>query len=130
MTIEALDFFQKDHFITIEEGLDFIEGHLVSPIYPRRIAAYRTGGRQIQVNNLDEALAMFKKSNLLDCRISAYHYPVPEYRGVNRQTPDFFLSDVDRKNFKTNKLLEESVHNTLQSFKDRLHGANPSILWS
>ena len=114
----------------IEEGLDFIEGYFELPIYPRRISTYKTGGKQIQVNNRDEALARFKQSNLLDCRISAYPYPVPEYKGVNRQTSDFLLSDLDKKNFKTKKSFEESMQNTLQNFKDKLHGANPSILWS
>jgi hypothetical protein len=37
---------------------------------------------------------------------------------------------LDRKNFKTKKLFEEAVQNTLQNFKDKLHGANPSVLWS
>jgi hypothetical protein len=37
---------------------------------------------------------------------------------------------TDKKNFKTYQLFEESMHNTLQNFKDRLHGANPTILWS
>jgi len=114
----------------IEEGLDFIERHLVSPIYPRRIATYATKDGQTLVNNRDEALARFRQSNLLDCRISAYPYPVPEYKGVNRQTPDFFLSDLDRKDFKTKKSFEECMRNTLLNFKNKLHGANPTILWS
>jgi hypothetical protein len=67
---------------------------------------------------------------LLDCRISAYPYPVPEYKGVNRQTLDFFLSDLDRKDFKTKKSFEECMRNTVQNFKNKLHGANPTILWS
>lgn len=128
MTVKVLDFFQKGQFII--EGPDFIEGHLVPPIYPRRIATYRTGGRQIQVNNRDEAVARFKQSNLLDCRISAYPYPVPEYKGINRQTPNFFLSDLDKKNFKTDRLFQQCLESTVQNFRDKLHGANPSILWS
>jgi hypothetical protein len=115
---------------SLESGSDFIERHLVSPIYPRRIATYTTKDRQTLVNNRREALARFKQSNLLDCGISAYPYPVPEYKDVNRQTPDFFLSDLDRKDFKTKKSFEECVRNTLQNFKNKLHGANPTILWS
>jgi hypothetical protein len=116
--------------LSIESGLDFILLHIEEPIFPRRIATYATEGKQILVNTRGEALARFKQSNLLDCRMSAYPYPVPEYKGVNRQTPDFFLSDLDRKNFKTKKSFEESMQNILQNFKDKLHGANPSILWS
>jgi hypothetical protein len=112
--------------VRIEEGLDFIEGHFELPIYPRRIATFATGGRQIQVNSSDEALARFKECNLIDCRISAYPYPIPEYRGVNRQFPTFFLSDLDKKSFKTKKSFEECMHNTVENFKVKLHGANPT----
>ena len=80
---------------SIESGLDFILLHFEEPTFPRRIATYATEGKQILVNNMEQALAKFKQSNLLDCRISAYPYPVAEYKGVNRQTPDFFLSDLD-----------------------------------
>lgn len=116
--------------MTIEDGLDFIERHLTFPIYPRRIATYTTVGKQIVVNNREEAVARFKQSNLIDCRISAYPYPVPEYKGINRQPPDFFLSDLDQKNFKTKKSFQESMQHTLDNFKDKLHGANPTVLWS
>jgi hypothetical protein len=46
--------------VRIEEGLDFIEEHFELPIYPRRIATFATGERQVQANNRDEALARFK----------------------------------------------------------------------
>jgi hypothetical protein len=116
--------------LTIEEGLDFIEGHLEPPTYGRRIATFATEGRQIFVNDREEALARFKQSSLLDCRFSAYPYPVPEYRCVNRQSPTFFLADLDKKNFKTKKAFEECMHNTLENFRVKLHGAKPTILWS
>ena len=114
---------------SIESGLDFILSHLEEPAFPRRIWTYTTQ-KQVLVNNRDEALAKFGQSNLLDCRISAYPYPVPEYKGVNRQTPSFFLSDLDKKNFKTDRLFQQCLESTVQNFKDKLHGANPSILWS
>jgi hypothetical protein len=107
--------------LTIKEGLGFIEGHFEPPTYSRRISTYTTGGKQVQVKNREEALAKFKECNLLDCRISAYPYTVPEYRGINRQSPDLFLANLDRKNFKTKKLFEEAVQNTLRNFKDKLH---------
>jgi hypothetical protein len=116
--------------VSIESRLEFILMYFEEPIFPRRIATYATEEKQILANNMEEALARFKQSNLLDCRISAYPYSVAEYKGVNRQTPHFFLSDLDRKNFKTKKSFEESMQNTLQNFKDKVHGANPSVLWS
>jgi hypothetical protein len=116
--------------LTIEEGLDFIEGHFEPPIYPRRISTYKTRGKQLQVNNREEAISEFKECNLLDSRISAYPYPIPECRGINRQSPNLFLADLDKKNFKTKKSFEECMHNTVDNFKVKLHGANPSVLWS
>ncbi|MGB6528533.1 MAG: hypothetical protein WBF33_10540 [Candidatus Nitrosopolaris sp.] len=115
---------------SIESGLHFILLHLEEPTFPRRIGTYATEGKQILVKNREEALAMFKQSNLLDCRISGYPYPVLEYKGAKRQSPNFFLSDLDRKNFKTKKSFEESMKSTSQNFKDKFHGANPTILWS
>ncbi|MFY9797943.1 MAG: hypothetical protein WAK17_11205 [Candidatus Nitrosopolaris sp.] len=57
---------------SIESWLDFILLHFEEPILPRSVATYATEGKQILVNNWEEALARFKQSNLLDCRISAY----------------------------------------------------------
>src|SRR5215467_189676 len=85
---------------------------------------------QLQVNNREEAISEFKECNLLDSRISAYPYPVPEYRSVNRQSPNLFLADLDKKSFKTKKLFEECMHSTVDSFKVKLHGVKPTILWS
>jgi hypothetical protein len=117
--------------ISIESGLDFILSHFKpEELFPRRISTRVTEGRQITVKDRYEALARFKQSNLLDCRISAYPYPVPEHKGVNRQTPDFSLSDLDKKNFKTKKSFEECMRNTVKNFKVKLHGANPTVLWS
>jgi hypothetical protein len=56
---------------SLESGLNFVLLHLEEPIFPRRIATDATEGKQILVNNSEEALARFKQSNLLDCRISA-----------------------------------------------------------
>jgi len=115
--------------LTIEEGLDFIEGHFEPPIYPRRISTYKTRGKQVQVDNR-EAISRFKECNQLDSRISAYPYPIPECRGINRQSPNLFLADLDKKNFKKKKSFEEAMQNTLENFKDKLDGASPSVLWS
>lgn len=119
--------------ISIESGLDFILSHLEEPHFPRRISTYLTEKNppwQLLVSSRAEAIARFKQSNLLNCRISAYPYPVPEARGINAQVPNFFLSDLDKKNFKTRKSFEEAMQNTLQNFKHKLHGANPTVLWS
>src|SRR5215831_4824215 len=69
--------------VPIESGLDFILSHLEKPYFPRRISTYLTeknGPWQVLVNSRDEALAKFKESDLLNCRISAYRFPVPAVR--------------------------------------------------
>jgi hypothetical protein len=119
--------------VSIEDGLDFILSHLEEPHFPRRISTHLTeknGPWQLSVSSRDEAIAKFKESNLLNCRVSAYRYPVPTVRAINEQVPNFFMSDLDRKNFKTNKSLNQCLESTFQNFKDKLHDANPTVLWS
>jgi hypothetical protein len=103
--------------------------------FPWRISTYLTNKGQIPVSSREEALARFKQSNLLDCAISAFPFPVPQITAVdgkliNAQIPYFFLSDIDRKDFKTYKLLQQCLQNTLQNYKTILHGANPTVLWT
>ncbi len=71
--------------VPIEYGLDFILSHLKEPHFPRRISTYLTDDKQLSVSSRDEAIAKFKESNLLNCRVSAYRYPVPTVRGINAQ---------------------------------------------
>lgn len=44
------------------------------PIWPRTIATKFTNGAQIPVQNKEDALQLYKDSNFIDCRISAYPY--------------------------------------------------------
>jgi hypothetical protein len=61
-------------------------------------------GRQVRVYNRAESLTRFKQANLLDCRISAYPATIPEYAGINRQSPNFlFLGDLDLNKFENSK---------------------------
>lgn len=129
MTISTSTFIS----IPIESDVDFILSHLEKPHFPRRISTYLTeknGPWQVRVNSRDEALAKFKESNLLNCRISAYRFPIPTVRSINAQVPNFFMSDLDGKNFKTDKLLQQCLQDTLKNFNDKLCGANPTVLWS
>jgi hypothetical protein len=112
---------------TIEEGLDFILNHLEEPIWPRTIFT-KTLGRQYTVYNREEALARFKQSNLLDCRINAYpNYT--EFKGINRQPPNFIFIDIDRSLFTTDKELWMAVNKTGKNI-DQTLGGKPTILWS
>src|SRR5215831_1321953 len=127
---EQLTILDPIDLTSIEYGLDIILSHFEPPYFPRRISTYLTAGRQIIVNNRDEALARFIQSNLLDCRISAYPYPVPEVDAINAQIPNFFLSDLDKNRFKTNKALEQCLQQSLQNYETNLHGAKPTVLWT
>jgi hypothetical protein len=113
--------------ISIEEGLDFILGHFEEPIWPRAIFT-KTLARQYIVYNRKEALARFKQSNLLDCRINAYP-DYTEFKGINRQTPNFIFIDIDRCLFRTEKEFWSAVHDTSKNIEQTLRG-KPSILWS
>jgi hypothetical protein len=83
----------------VREGLEFILSHFEEPIWPRAISTLATNRTQIMVYNQEEALARFRQSNFMDCRISAYSSYV-EYKGMNRQAPSFlFPADLDCSNF-------------------------------
>lgn len=95
------------------EGLDFILGHVKEPVWPRNISTHITERRQVLVFNREEALARFKQSNFLDCRISAYP-SFTHYKGINRQAPDFIFIDLDRTSFKTERAHKLALNVTLK----------------
>jgi len=127
---QQLDSTSTSTSTSIEYGLNIILSHLEKPHFPRRISTYLTAGRQITVNSFEEAIALFKKSNLFDCRISAYPFPVPEIDDINTQIPNFFLSDLDKNRFKTAKALEQCLQQSLKNYETKLHGAKPTVLWT
>jgi hypothetical protein len=109
------------------EGLDFILSHLEEPIWPRTIFT-KTLGRQYTVYSREEAIARFKQSNLLDCRINAYpNYT--EFKGINRQPPNFIFIDIDRCLFGTDQELWGAVKETCKNI-DQTLGGRPTVLWS
>jgi hypothetical protein len=115
--------------ISIEEGLDFIISHFGNeePVWPRTIFT-KTLGKQYTVYSKEEAIARFRQSNLLDCRINAY----PDYtgfNGINRQPPNFIFIDLDRSLFTTDKELWIAVKETCKNIEQSL-GGKPSVLWS
>ena len=113
--------------ISIEQGLDFIISHFEEPIWPRTIFT-KTLGRQHVVYGKEEAVARFKQSNLLDCRVNAY----PDYigfGGINRQPPNFIFIDIDRCLFRTDKELWSAIEDTCKNIEQTL-GGRPTVLWS
>ena len=75
--------------IDFKHGLGLILGHFLWSSFPRTISTRTTQGRQILVNNKDEALARFKQANYLDCRINAYS------GGDIKGDPNFIFMDID-----------------------------------
>ena len=67
-------------------------------------------------------------ANYLDCRINAYPAVYSEYKGPNRQAPNFIFIDIDRSNFKTENAFELAVSKTIKNIKDKLPDAQPTIL--
>ena len=64
---------------------------------------------------------------MLDCRINAYP-AYTQYKGINRQAPNFIFIDLDRCNFTTEKALRLALDRTLKNIRDL--GAEPTVLWS
>jgi hypothetical protein len=117
--------------VTIEEGLDFILSHFQEPIWPRTIFT-KTLGKQIIVDSKTEALARFKQSIFLDCRINAFSY-YTEYQGINRQPPNFIFIDIDTNQFKSDRAFWMAVNKTLRNIKGILLDGvvvEPTIIWT
>lgn len=90
------------------EDIRRILGHFDGAVFPRTISTKATQGKQIVVADIDEIYSRFNEANFVDCRINAY--PVfTNYKGVNRQAPNFVMCDIDITKFRTEKLLLKTL---------------------
>jgi hypothetical protein len=111
----------------VKEGLDFILSHFKEEGFPRTISTKTTEGRQVVIYNKNEAFAMFKAANYLDCKISAYPKYV-EWKGMNRQPPNFIFIDLDQGRFKLiDRVLHATLNNICQKFNTTMY---PTVIWS
>jgi len=119
------------YFPTIQNGLDYLLGHIEPPIWPRTISTYTTEGRQVLVYNKEETVARFKQANLLDCKINAYPDYV-EYKGTNRQAPNFLFIDLDLCHFNSMKAFNIQLNKILANIHIKFHDDNiqPSVILS
>jgi hypothetical protein len=121
-----------------EEGFKFILSHFGYQIHiwPRTISTQLTEGAQVTVYDDRHALAKFKQSNLVDCRINGYP-AYTGYRGFVRQTPDFIFIDLDLENFvsfanwSSKQLLDMALKNILWKIS-KIFGkeVRPTVLWT
>ena len=111
----------------ISEALDFILCHFQGPTWPRTVSTAATYGAQVLVYSEQEAAQKFAVANMLDCRINAYPY-YTQYKGINRQAPNFIFIDLDRCNFTTETALRLALDRTLKNIRHL--EAEPTVLWS
>ena len=123
-TIQQLD----DQVI---EGFDFILSHLdldkISSKFPRTISTKTTDNRQILIANKQEALARFKQSNYLDCRINAYSDAGGSTSASTNGPVNFLFIDLDRLNLLD---LDKALESTKINILHRLNGGYPTVLWT
>ena len=121
-----------------EEGFKFILSHFEHQIqiWPRTISTQLTNRAQITVYDERYALAKFKQSNLVDCRINGYP-TYTEFHGIMRQTPDFIFIDLDLENFlpfanwSSKQLLDMALGNTLWKIKQGFgKDIEPTVVWT
>lgn len=72
--------------IEIESGLNFIIFHFEDPLFPRKIATFKSNNKQFLVRSRKEIIDYFIESDFIDCKINAYPYLV-EYKGIQRYKP-------------------------------------------
>jgi hypothetical protein len=124
----------------IEAGLDFILNHLQesTPTWPRTVSTSATNKAQVVVYSKEEALAKFKQSDFLDCRINAYPIPSPvsNFLGINTISPTVIMIDIDRARFTSDKAHKLALSRTLATIQQRLDAGDgdgdirPTVLWS
>jgi hypothetical protein len=111
------------------EGLDFILSHFKEG-FPRTISTKVSEGRQIPVSNKEEALAWFKAANWLDCKINAYPKFI-DWKGINRQAPNFIFIDLDQARFKSRLALDRILDKTLKNISEKFGtSVHPTVIWS
>ena len=102
--------------VSEENGIDFILTHLTEPLFPRTISTYRSEGRQFEVFSKEEMIKAFEQSDFLDCRVNAYP-SYTEYKGINRQAPNFLFIDLDKDIVETARAHRLALTNTLRKKK-------------
>lgn len=115
---------------TTIKHIQLILDHFEEPIFPRSVSSKTTQGRQVPVNNVEEVYRRFEEANFIDCRINAY--PVfTNYKGINRQAPNFVMCDLDTTKFRIEKLLIKTLQNTTENIvKDLGEGTEPTVLFT
>jgi hypothetical protein len=125
-------------------GLDYILGQFRQPLWPRTISTRTTEGKQLVVDSREEALARFKQSTWLDCRISAYPVKptvnpsaLEHFQGLAHITPRrlIVMIDLDKGTFKSERALELALTKTLHKINSVLGlglaiNVEPTVLWS
>jgi hypothetical protein len=110
------------------EDLHTILAHFEEPVFPRTISTKTTAGTQVEAKNIEETYARFKQSNFIDCRINAYP-SYTNYNGINRQSPNFVMCDLDLMKFRTEKLLLKTLYKTTENITKDIGGV-PTILFT
>ena len=91
----------------IQYGLDYLLNHFESS-FPRTISTLETENKQVQVYSKEEALEFFIKSNLIDCRISAFGLSE-----IEQEKPNLIFVDLDDKS---------ALNETLALFHKEING--------
>jgi hypothetical protein len=108
-----------------------ILSHFEGPIWPRTISTKTTGNSQIKVKTIEEALAWYKTSNFLDCKVSAYPYREDWAYALLGQAPNFIFIDLDLEHFPSILALDRALNKTLRNintaFRDDIR---PTVIWS
>jgi hypothetical protein len=111
-----------------KKGLEFILSHFHTPLFPRKIMT-KALGYQVEVFDRQQTLTEFKKSNFIDCRISAFK-SYTNFKGINRTPANFIMIDLDLKDFGFDKgKLDKTLTKTLKKIKEVVGGA-PTVLWT
>jgi Primase X len=111
------------------QGLEFLLSQLINETkWPRTVATKLTDNAQIIVYSKEEALKMYKDSNYIDCRISAYPYN----KDTKVQIIDFVLIDLDLSSFSGSRQLLDKWLVKISKHIKEIFGSDfkLTIIWS
>src|ERR687890_678485 len=129
LSLKKMTCHQNNNMAFEQNGLNFILSHFEKPLFPRTMSTYRSEGKQLEVFSKEEIIKAFEQSDFIDCRVNAYR-SYTEYKGINRQAPNFVFIDLDSSIFETQKAHKLALSNTLRNIKEKLAESCPTVIWS
>lgn len=126
----------------IKRNIMFILSHFKhqNELFPRTIMTSKIGGQKVIYyktdiqGSINQIYDYFKEANFVDCRINGFPF-ITEYsidlQIKNRTPADFFMIDLDLKDFESKEKLDSILKKTIRTMSQAFHSKSyPTVLWT